>query len=77
MARNKQHLVEAAIQRQSTMNSMLAKDREVEKNSMLTRNSKVKPRNKPSGREGRENHVLVWSLELQYRRGHQGAVISP
>ena len=56
---------------------MLAKDREVEKNSMLTRNSKVKPRNKPSGREGRENHVLVWSLELQYRRGHQGAVISP
>ena len=41
LARNKQHLVEAAIQRQSTMNSMLAKDREVVKNSMLVRNCKV------------------------------------
>ena len=70
-------VVEAAIQRQSTMNSMLAKDREVGKNSMLARNSKMEPRNKLSGREGRESHVLVGSLELQYRRGHQGAVISP
>ena len=69
-------VAEAAIQRQSTMNSMLAKDREVGKNSMLARNSKMEPRNKLSGREGRESHVLVGSLELQYRRGHQGAVIS-
>ena len=69
-------VAEAAIQRQSTMDSMLAKDREVGKNSMLARNSKMEPRNKLSGREGRESHVLVGSLELQYRRGHQGAVIS-
>ena len=57
------------LTRNKQMNSMLAKDSEMEKNSMLARNSKEKPRNKPP--------VLVWSLELQYRRGHQGAVISP
>ena len=41
LARNKQHLVEAASRKQSTRNSMLAKDYEVVRNSMLVRNCKV------------------------------------